>query len=304
MLKTLENLRQIPQLKDSLSYIYIEHAVIEQEAYSIAMITKDGRTPIPIANVTCLLLGPGTTITHAAIKALSECGCMIIWCGENIRKYYAVGKGETGSAKNILKQVKLVCNPDLHIQVVRRMYLLRFPEFKQSNYTIKQLRGAEGIRVKQAYQTASKIYKVPWKGRNYKIKDIDASDDINRALTIAFDLLYNICHAAIISLGYSPALGFIHTGKMESFVYDVADFYKVEIAIPAAFEAVASNVSNLDETVRKNCRKRFVTMQLLKRIAQDIESVFDVIEYTDENGLYNEGQIISSGVNYSSEIEG
>ena len=79
MLKTLENLQQIPQLKDSVSYLYIEHAIIEQDNYSIAMITEDGRTPIPIAGTTCLLLGPGTSITHAAVRAISECGCMVIW---------------------------------------------------------------------------------------------------------------------------------------------------------------------------------------------------------------------------------
>lgn len=301
MLKAIENLHQLPQLKDSISYIYIEHAAIEQDSFSIAMITKDGKTPIPIAGTSCLLLGPGTTITHAAIRSIAECGCMIVWCGENIRKYYAIGKGETNSSKNILLQAKLLSNEETRLQVVRNMYMLRFPTLPKGNYTLQQLRGMEGVRVKQAYNSASKAYGIPWRGREYKIKDIDASDDVNRTLTIANDLLYSICHAAIVSLGYSPALGFIHTGKSESFVFDVADFYKASIAIPAAFEAASlDNYDKFDETVRRCCRKRFTTERLLQTIAKDIATVLQVSETEcNDQGLWDMDAVVASGVNYA-----
>lgn len=155
MIEKPNNYRSIPQLKDSISYLYIEHAAIEQDNWSIASITEMGRTPIPIAGTTCLLLGPGTTITHAAIRALSECGFMVIWCGEKMRKYYAVGNGETRSSKNIVRQAHLLSNNQTRLEVVKNMYRIRFPDMQLSGYSLKQLRGMEGIRVKQAYKTAS-----------------------------------------------------------------------------------------------------------------------------------------------------
>ena len=300
MLEKTKSLRTIPQLKDSISYLYIEHAIIEQDNWAIAAINEEGRTPIPISGVTCLLLGPGTTITHAAIRSIAECGCMVVWCGEKMRKYYAAGSGETRSNKNIMRQAKLLTCEQTRLEVVKNMYEIRFPQKVKADYSLQQLRGMEGVRVKQAYRSASKAYGVAWKGRKYQIEDINASDPINRALTLANDLLYSICHSAIISLGYSPALGFIHTGNSESFVFDVADFYKVDIAIPAAFEAVASNQIQLDETVRKCCRKRLKTSSMLSRIAEDIYKVLDVqIIEEEEEGLWDIDKIIDQSHNYS-----
>ena len=60
--------QSLPRLKDSISYVYLEHSIIEQEDASIVAIQKDGRIPVPVSSVTCLMLGPGTSITHAAIK--------------------------------------------------------------------------------------------------------------------------------------------------------------------------------------------------------------------------------------------
>lgn len=81
----MKNLQELPKLKDSISYLYIEHAIIEQNDTAIVAIKKEGKIPIPIAAMTCLLLGPGTRVTHAAIRALCDNGCMAIWCGENGR---------------------------------------------------------------------------------------------------------------------------------------------------------------------------------------------------------------------------
>ena len=76
------DLQSLPKLRDSISYVYIEHAIIEQEDSSIVAIREDGRIAIPVSSVTCLMLGPGTSVTHAAVKAAAENGCMIVWCGE------------------------------------------------------------------------------------------------------------------------------------------------------------------------------------------------------------------------------
>lgn len=122
-----KDLHELPKLRDSISYLYFEHAVIEQENSSIVVIQESGRIPVPISAVTCILLGPGTKVTHAAIKAMAENGCMVVWCGENVGRFYASGMGETRSAANLLLQARLCMDEAAHMTVVRRMYEIRFP---------------------------------------------------------------------------------------------------------------------------------------------------------------------------------
>ena len=224
----MQNLQELPKPEDSISYIYIEHAIIERHDSAIIAIQDVGKTPIPIAAMTCLLLGPGTKITHAAIRALCDNGCMAIWCGENGTRFYAAGVGETRSAKNLLRQAHMCMDADSHLNVAVRMYQIRFPHTKTDGMTLQQLRGMEGIRVRKAYELASRMTGVKWQKRTYKPEDWQAADAINRALSEANAMLYGLCHAAIVSLGYSPGLGFVHTGKQLSFVYDIADLYKLK----------------------------------------------------------------------------
>lgn len=268
----MQNLEELPRLKDSISYLYLEHVVIQQDKLSIVAIDSEGRTPIPVASISCLLLGPGVKISHAAIRALCDNGCMAVWCGENMGRFYASGIGETRSAKNLLNQAAACMDDQRHMESVRRMYKLRFPGAVTDGLTLQQLRGMEGIRVRKAYELAAKISGVPWKKRSYKSEEWDAADPINRALSEANTLLYGVCHAAIVSLGYSAGLGFIHTGKQLSFVYDIADLYKTETTIPAAFEAVKRG-GDVSKNVRILCRQYFRNIRLLDRIADDIAFV-------------------------------
>lgn len=121
----MKNLQELPKLRDSVSYLYIEHAIIEQNDTAIVAIKKDGRVPIPIAAMTCLLIGPGVSITHAAIRAICENGCMAIWCGEKMGRFYASGIGETRSAKNLLIQAKACMDDTMHLEVAKRMCPIR-----------------------------------------------------------------------------------------------------------------------------------------------------------------------------------
>ena len=302
------DLQSLPKLRESISYVYLEHCVIEQDDSSIVAIQNDGRIPIPISTVTCLMLGPGTSITHAAIKAASENGCMVVWCGENAMHFYASGMGETRSSANLLRQAKLCMNSATRIEVAKRMYIRRFGSISNPNYTLQQLRGMEGIRVREAYKLASLTTGIPWSSRNYKKDNWDAQDPINRALSQANALLYSVCQAAIVSLGYSTGLGFIHTGKLLSFVYDIADLYKAEVTIPAAFAAVRFPGDDLSQAVRKNSRKYFQQIHLLKRIPEDIEWIFDLSdseqrESLEVGNLWDPNGEIPGGINYDGETE-
>ncbi|WP_441289016.1 CRISPR-associated endonuclease Cas1 [Sorangium sp. KYC3313] len=131
----------------------------------------------------------------------------------------------------------------------------------------------EGVRVREAYAKASRATGLPWSGRAYKRGDWGAADPVNRALSTANACLYGLCHAAIVSTGFSPALGFVHTGKMLSFVYDVADLYKVEVTVPIAFRAAAMGTASLESNVRRLCRSAFYDERLIQRIVPDMQRV-------------------------------
>lgn len=269
----MKDLHILPKLRDSMSFLYVEHQRIDQESLAIAFHDANGKTLVPCASLNTLLLGPGTNITHAAVKALADNGCLIIWVGEASVRFYAQGMGETRSSQSLLQQARLFSDPIQRLKVVRKLYEMRFSDPLPPNLTLQQIRGKEGIRVREAYAKASRQSGIAWSGRSYKSDNWEDADPINRALSAANSCLYGICHSAIVTAGYSPALGFIHTGKMLSFVYDIADLYKVDITIPLAFQVVAEGVTNLERRVRHKCRDYFYSQKLLQRILPDLEKV-------------------------------
>ncbi|HWQ33231.1 MAG TPA: type I-E CRISPR-associated endonuclease Cas1e [Blastocatellia bacterium] len=313
----MNDLHSLPKVRDSWSCLYVEHKKIDQEAKAIALHDKAGKVAVPCASLTALLLGPGTSITHAAIRALADNGCLVMWTGEGSVRFYAQGMGETRSAARLLHQARLVSDPQLRLRVVRQLYEMRFPESLDPELTLQQIRGREGIRVREAYARASRETGVKWSGRSYKRDNWFSADPVNRALSAANSCLYGVCHAAIVAAGYSPALGFIHTGKMLSFVYDIADLYKVELTVPLAFEMTAASTESLESRVRKACRDSFHENRLLQRIIPDIEKALtcgddDIAAAGDYDGdmalpggLWDpQTGTTAGGVNWADELEG
>jgi len=272
----IQDLHILPKFRDGWSYLYVEHCKVEQEDKSIAIIDQNGKVPVPAAALALLMVGPGTSITHAAVSALVDNGCLMCWCGEEGVRLYAYGHGKTRHSRNLLRQALLWADPDSRQQVVRKLYLIRFEDGLDEALTLQQIRGKEGIRVREAYAQASRETGILWKGRSYDRGAWAAADPVNRALSAANSCLYGICHAGILALGLSPALGFIHTGKMLSFVYDVADLYKTETSIPLAFRAVAEGVEKLESRVRQGIRDLVREKRLLVRIVDDLQSLLDL----------------------------
>lgn len=280
-----KDLHELPRLEDGWSYLYVEHCKIDKDEKAIAVTDIDGKINVPCACLALLMMGPGTSVTHEAIKTLADNGCMAVWCGEGGVRFYAHGTGETRKGTKLVRQALLVSHPSLRQNVVERMYRMRFIEPIPEGLSIQQLRGVEGQRVRQAYAKASADTGVPWLGRSFDPGNWSSADPINRALSAANSCLYGICHAAIISAGYSPGLGFIHTGKQLSFVYDIADLYKADITVPIAFQSVIKwkqaqlqqkQQINLERMVRQACRDKFNEASLLSRVIPDIEKALDV----------------------------
>lgn len=279
-----KDFHELPRLEDSLSYLYLEMCRIEQDEGAIAAWDLSGVTPIPIASLNCLLLGPGTVITQAAMRAIGENGCNVCWVGEQGVRMYACATGETRSARHLLRQAMLATREPLRLRVVSRMYRMRFRgETLPEGLTLQQIRGREGVRVREAYASAAKACGIPWGKRQYDRHDWDAQSDINKALSSAAAALYGICHAAIVAMGYSTGLGFIHSGKQLSFVYDIADLYRMDLVVPTAFRAVSEQIEELtsgdvspkgrltiEQRTRFAMRDAFRRERLLQRIPKDI----------------------------------
>lgn len=269
----MNDLTELTRFSDRLSFLFLEKGHIEQHQTSVAYVTEKETVPIPAASLALLMLGPGTTITHAAIHNLADCNCLVVWCGEEGARFYSSGRGGTYQADKLLRQAEAYCNPRTRAAVVRRMYEKRFAQPLQPGLTLAQIRGREGYRVRNACRQAAQRFNVKWDGRSYDPGNWNAADPVNRALSAANACLHGLAHAAILTAGYSPAIGFIHTGKALSFVYDIADLYKVDMIVPMVFELIACSERDVEQRARADCRELFQDSRLLERILPDIEEV-------------------------------
>ena len=153
------------------------------------------------------------------------------------------------------------------------MFELRFGTPPPAKRSVEQLRGIEGVRVRKSYELMARTYRVPWKGRRYDPSQWEKADLPNRCLSAATASLYGVTEAAILAAGYSPSVGFVHSGKPLSFVYDIADIFKFETVVPAAFSAAAKRPAQAERAVRLACRDMFRQTKLLARIIPAIEQV-------------------------------
>lgn len=268
------DLNELPQIKDRITFLYLEKCQISRESSAIQVKDKDGTVNIPSAALSVILLGPGTTITHRAIELISDTGISIVWTGEKGVRFYAGGRSLASSARYLVRQAEYVSNQRKHLEVVRKMYTLRFPDEDLDGLTLQQLRGKEGSRMKKIYQEESSRWGVPWNGRQYDLEDLEYGDPVNQALSAGNSCLYGLVHSIICALGLSPGLGFIHVGHEKSFVYDVADLYKADITIPLAFELAAHNTPNIRSAMRRRMRDKMFDCHLIERIVKDLLYLF------------------------------
>lgn len=274
----LPPLKPIP-IKERLSVIFIEKGEIDVVDGAFVVVDQQGfrvrpvLTHIPLGGVACIMLEPGTRVSHRAAALAAKVGTLLVWVGEAGVRLYSSGQPGGARADRLLYQAKLALDDSLRLKVVRKMYALRFNEEPPERRSVEQLRGIEGVRVRKTYQQLAHQFGIKWQGRDYDPEKWDMSDLPNRCLSSATSCLYGVTEAAILAGGYAPAVGFIHTGKPLSFVYDIADIYKFETVVPAAFKVAATENPNPERAVRLACRDMFRQTRLLERIIPDIETI-------------------------------
>lgn len=261
-------------IKERFSLLFLEKGELDVIDGAFVLVDKNGvRTQIPVGGIACLMLEPGSRVSHAAAVLAAQVGCLLIWVGEAAVRLYSAGQPGGARADRLLYQAQLALNDEARRKVVRKMYEMRFNEQMSEDYSVEQMRGIEGARVRKLYAILAERAGIEWNGRYYDYTDWDVGDLQNKCLSSATSCLYGVTEAAILAAGYSPAIGFIHTGKPRSFVYDVADLFKFETVVPVAFQIAAMNPSNPERAVRVACRDAFRETRLLKKIIPAIEEV-------------------------------
>lgn len=268
-------LETLAMARDRWTPIYLEHGRLEVDDSSVKWISAEGLLcRLPVATISALLLGPGTTVTHAALKACADSNTPVCWIGEEAMRFYAFGLAPNHDNDMPRLHATAWADKKRRAAIARRMFKMRFPDVDVETRSIKELRGMEGLRVRALYARLGLEYGVTWKGRNYDKNNWEMADSINRALSAANASLYALCAAVVCPLGYLPALGFIHDAGTLPFIYDVADLYKHLTSIPAAFQAVRQDPNDEGELTRKLLKQRIEEEKLLQRMPKDLEALF------------------------------
>ena len=302
--------RELTRVSDRLSFVYLERCLLHREDNAITAEDADGVTHIPSATIGTLLLGPGTRVTHRAMSLLGESGAGVVWVGEEGVRYYSGGRALTRSSALAEAQALLWANRRTRLEVARSMHRMRFPDTDPAGMLRHQLLGQEGRRLHACYRRESARTGVPWNGREYTPGVFEDSDPVNQAVTAATQCLYGIAQTTVSALGCSPSLGFIHSGHDLSFVLDIADLYKTEIAIPVAFDTVAESLEDIGSRTRRAVRDRVNAGRLLRRCVTDVKSLLlpdgsDADPANDTADLVtlqgDRGTELASGRNYAEE---
>lgn len=266
-------------LKDRSQLVFVERAQLDVRDGAFVAVNADGtRTHIPVGGLAGIMLEPGARISHAAVALAARVGTLITWVGEAGVRLYSAGQPGGARADKLLWQAAIALDDQARLRVVRRMYEMRFGEAAPLRRSIEQLRGIEGVRVRESYALLAQQHGVAWKRRHYDPSDWEVGDVPNRCLSAATSCLHGLAEAAILAAGYAPAIGFLHTGKPRSFVYDIADLWKLDTVVPEAFRIAGQHAKGKldmspDRAVRLACRDAFRRSGLLNRIVPQIEEV-------------------------------
>ncbi len=261
-------------LRERTSIIFLEYGELDVIDGAFVLVDVRGvRVQIPVGGVACLMLEPGTRVSHAAVKLAAQTGCLLTWVGEAGVRLYSTGHPGGARSDRLLHQAALALDPEARRQIVRKMFAIRFGEVPDPSLSISQMRGLEGVRVRSLYEEYARRFRVRWEGRKYDPRNWGGADIANKCLSAGTACLYGVVEAGILAAGYSPSIGFLHSGHSLSFVFDIADLFKFQTVVPAAFEVAGQRPVHPEREVRQKCRDLFRQENILERIIPTIHEV-------------------------------
>lgn len=256
-------------------FVAIERGRLCSDGHCLTLYRDSEVLEIPVAAVSVVLIEPGVTVTHQAIKLAAEHGTLLMWVGEAGIRVYSCGQPGGRVAKRLLHQAKLHLNDSERLLAADRLYRLMFDEPMPATRSVDKLRGIEGARVKALYKAIAAHVGVQWESKE------QAPESLRSALGFATSCLYGVAEAVILAKGYSPAIGIIHSGDARSLVYDLADTVKFKTVIPLAFEIWAQGEIDIGGRVRRACRDLFREMQIAVLLFNNLEAIMGEIDACD-----------------------
>jgi CRISP-associated protein Cas1 len=263
---------------DRHGLVWLERGRLEVEDGCLRFVTAGGGElaagdyQIPHQSLSIILLGPGSSVTHDALRLLARHGCVLAAIGEGAVRLYTAPPLMPDTSALAREQARLWADPKLRMEVARAMYAIRFGEIVRTR-DIAVLRGQEGARIKRSYQLAAERHGIPWRGRNYDHANPNAGDLPNQAINHAASAMRSAAAVAVASVGAIPQLGFVHEDSGQSFVLDIADLYRHDVTLDIAFGAAKAASTSGDPIERltrhraaKLFRQRDVIATMIDRI--------------------------------------
>lgn len=287
----LADIQELPRIDDRMTFVFIEHCSINVDGGSIKVMTEAGYRTIPSAAITSLILGPGSSITHTAVKLLAQSGTSLVWMGSDQTRFYAFGRSLSTSAKLVIAQAEIVSHPIKRLQCARQMYAIRFPDDDFNLGTMQAMMRKEGTRMKRVYRDNANRVGINWDRRKYRPGDFDDSDVVNQCLTAGTQIIYAVETGIVNALNVCPSLGVIHNGKSNAFIYDMADLFKTDMVIPVAFDLAKDAVydemdsSTIEAEMRKRIREKMRVGRILQKSIAYIMQFFAPGTEIDENNI-------------------
>lgn len=256
-------------LKTRSPFLYLERGSLRTQGKSLVFESSDEVVDLPEGKFCCLLLGPGSSVTHEGVKVAAKQGILLQWVGEEGSAIYSAGEPLAGDDARLRAQAFAANDSRARAKVVRWMFNQRFGSKPALSVSEDQIRGMEGSRVRAIYKELSDQHKVPWLGRTTG----PGADPINKAISIANGLLTHAATVSVLAAGFSPAIGFLHAGFARAFSCDIADLHKFSVSVPLAFNLVSEERSTYSD-IRRGMRDVIAKENLIdKMIAESAEAV-------------------------------
>lgn len=248
-------------------FVWIERGKVCAESHCLVIKQESGKIELPVAAISTLVLEPGVTVTHEAVKLTAQHQTLIIWVGEAGVRVYSSGNPSSMAPKRLIQQAQMHLDSDRRLECAGRLYRLMFDEQMPSTRSLEKLRGIEGARVKAIYQDIAAEYGIPWEGR------LKAPKSLQSALGFSTSCLYGLAEVVVLAKGYSTAIGIVHSGDSRSLVYDLADTVKFTTVVPAAFATWKEGENDIGSRVRRKCRNIFREERIADLLFKNLEYI-------------------------------
>lgn len=262
------------RLEDRVSYAYLEYARVMQDRTGVVALFEEKsefkrlKVQIPASSIAVVILGPGTSITQAAMTSCTRAGATVMFAGGGGVPAYSHATPLTSSARWAIAQARLISNPRYQRDAALKLYRRQFGDEEMDVNSIRSMRGIEGQRMKILYRMLSKKHGV----KSFR-RETGANDGVNVALNIANSMLYGCAASACAAISVNPALGIIHRGDARSLLYDLGDLYKPTVTLPVSFSC--ADEEDVPAAVRKKMRKRIHGDRILQGM---LSALMEVLE--------------------------